>query len=385
MKNESVIGDMKLTLGAPVIAGEGVGHYWFPFAANRFPTGEVLVRCSLNADSADNLVNGVGHILSTDEGATWLFKYETTRSALLHFPRADGTIAGTLAATGYAGFADPPQQSRRVRSHYVILSNGGRSYTLEANTVFIEGFPRDLKRAHNGSRNRETPLCLTMNGDCVRLGAAILTTAYLLYEGEEKMCVVALESNDEGHTWRFITEIFSAYAMPDMVEGPNEASLVQLEDGDILCVARTGNGRYGKRPLIQSRSADGGRTWAPPRRIAPFSVWPCLRRLDNGVLALSTGRPGLFLWLCTDGRGDNWQPVDITAHHNKVMDAAHLITDGELFDGQSQTTSYTQVVPLAPDRLLYIYDRIPFGWKPVPLDSKERNRIYALQVKVERT
>ena len=196
---------------------------------------------------------------------------------------------------------------------------------------------------------------------------------------------MALESNDEGHTWRFVSEVFSAYAMPDMVEGPNEASLVQLEDGDILCVARTGNGRYGKRPLIKSRSADGGRTWAPPRRIAPFSVWPCLRRLDNGVLALSTGRPGLFLWLCTDGRGDKWQPVDITAHHNKVMDAAHLITDGELFDGQSQTTSYTQVVPLAPDRLLYIYDRIPFGWKPVPIDSAERNRIYALQVKVERT
>ena len=67
------------------------------------------------------------------------------------------------------------------------------------------------------------------------------------------------------------------------------------------------------------------------------------------------------------------------------MDAAHLITDGELFDGQSQTTSYTQIVPLAADRLLYIYDRTPFGWKPVPKDSEERSRIYALPIKVERT
>ena len=66
------------------------------------------------------------------------------------------------------------------------------------------------------------------------------------------------------------------------------------------------------------------------------------------------------------------------------MDVGHHITDGELFDGESQTTSYTQVVPLVPDRLLYIYDRTPFGWKPVPADSWERNRIYALPIRVDR-
>ncbi len=371
---------MRVTLGQPVVVGEGIGHYWFP-GAERFPTGEVMVGWGLTADSASNAVSAAMYALSTDEGATWPFKCEISSGASLRFTRADGCIAGT----GFNGPPDPFDQSRRVRLHYVVWSNGGRRYTLEPHTVFIEGFPRDLRRSPNeGLWSREWPLGLKLNGDCVRLGGTVLATAYAQYEWEEKTCVVAIESRDEGHTWRYVSEIFSAYALPDMVEGANEASLVQLADGDILCVARTGNGRYGNRPLIQTRSADGGRTWATPRRIAPFSVYPCLRRLANGVLALSTGRPGLFLWLCEDARGDQWLPVDITAHHNAVMDAGHHITDGELFEGESQTTSYTQMVPLAPDRLLYVYDRTPFGWKPVPADSWERSRIYALPIRVER-
>ena len=375
------VGNIKVTLGQPVVVGEGIGHYWFPFAADRFHTGEVLVRWSLNADSASNAVSATMHALSTDEGATWPFKYEASYSAILHFPRGDGCIAGT----GFNGPPDPPGQSRRARLHYVVLSNGGRRYTLEPNTVFVEGFPCNRQRSPNEGRwSREWPLGINLNGDVVRMGTALLATAYGGYEGDEKDCVVAIESRDEGHTWRYVSEIFSAYATPDMVEGANEASLVQLADGDILCVARTGNGRYGNRPMIQTRSSDGGRTWAAPQRIAPFSVYPCLRRLDNGLLALSAGRPGLFLWLCEDGLGDKWLPVNVTAHHNAVMDVGHHITDGELFDGESQTTSYTQVVPLVPDRLLYIYDRTPFGWKPVPADSWERNRIYALPIRVDR-
>ena len=42
------------------------------------------------------------------------------------------------------------------------------------------------------------------------------------------------------------------------------------------------------------------------------------------------------------------------------------------------------MVPLTADRLLYIYDLTPFGWKPVPANSGERSRIYALPFKVER-
>jgi hypothetical protein len=109
--------------------------------------------------------------------------------------------------------------------------------------------------------------------------------------------------------------------------------------------------------------------------------------MQNGILALSTGRPGIFLWLTTDGRGETWQPVDILGYHNAVMGPEHHIRagrGGRHPEDRHQTTSYTVMVETTPNRLLLTYDRVPFGWDPVPVDSDERNRIYVLSIDVER-
>ncbi|MFA7158029.1 MAG: sialidase family protein [Kiritimatiellia bacterium] len=371
---------LKVSLGKPVVIGEGVGHFWFPCSADRFPTGEILVRWQICPDSGSNLVSGCVNALSADEGATWPFRYDTAANPLLRLARADGTIAGT----GFRGPADPPGQARRMRFHYIVLSEGGRRYTLEPNSVFIDSFPRDLARSqHEGKWSREWPLGLAMNPDSVRQGNAVLATPYVTYAGEKQPCVVAIESLDEGRSWKYVSQVFAADALPDMRDGASEASVVKLANGDLLCVART----YSKEPLIEARSSDGGRTWSAAKRIAPYSVYPCLRLMDNGTLALSTGRMGLFLWLSAGGRGDDWQMVDITAHHNSVMDANHRIrTDDNPpvpGDPARHTTAYTQLVLLDSSRSLLIYDR--YAGDPVPLDSEERSRIYALPVRIDRT
>ena len=109
--------------------------------------------------------------------------------------------------------------------------------------------------------------------------------------------------------------------------------------------------------------------------------------MGNGTLALSTGRMGLFLWLSAGGRGEDWQVVDITAHHNSAMEANHRIrTDDNPpvpGDPARHTTAYTQLVLLDSSRSLLIYDR--YAGDPVPLDSEERSRIYALPVRIDRT
>ena len=103
---------------------------------------------------------------------------------------------------------------------------------------------------------------------------------------------------------------------------------------------------------------------------------------------LATGRPGLFLWLTDDPRGaSGWQALDLLVHHNAVLGSEHRIRPGK--GGQDpedpyQTTAYAVLVETAPNRLLLAYDRIPFGWRGVPTDSAERNRIYVLDVEVER-
>jgi hypothetical protein len=108
-----------------------------------------------------------------------------------------------------------------------------------------------------------------------------------------------------------------------------------------------------------------------------YSVAPQIGRLQNGVLALSTGRPGLFLWFAAEARGRDWQAFDVLAHHNAALDPrVHLQAD--------HTTAYTALVEVADNRIFLVYDRTPSGWQPVPADSGQRSQIYLLEVHVQR-
>jgi hypothetical protein len=202
---------------------------------------------------------------------------------------------------------------------------------------------------------------------------------------------VALGSEDVGRTWHYLSTIAGADAVPDAREGVCESCLIKLADGDVMCVSRVGGGR--DQLLSRTYSSDGGKTWSKVDRLPAWSVLPAMVRLENGVIAVSTGRPGLFLWLSTDLRGRNWEPFDVMAYHNSAMDERHHISPGKAglavlsrkeyrikhldFDHPDQTTSYTSMVEVSPNRLLLVYDRMPYGWMPVPTDAEIRSRILA--------
>src|SRR5262249_44782758 len=144
-------------------------------------------------------------------------------------------------------------------------------------------------------------------------------------------------------------------------------------------------------------------------RLPAYSVAPNAARLRNGVIALSTGRPGLFLWFATDPRATTWHSIDVVAFHNAVLDSTHHIrpgSDGFKPSDVSQTTAYAALLEVAPNRLCVVYDRVPYGWLPVPtaadmarrvatyypfhqlraeeVTQSERERIYLLELEVER-
>ena len=100
---------------------------------------------------------------------------------------------------------------------------------------------------------REWPLGLAMNPDSVQMGDTVVAVPYVTYADAKQPCVVAIETRDDGRTWRYLSEVFAADALPNMTGGASEASIVKLASGDLLCVART----YGKEPLIEARSSDG--------------------------------------------------------------------------------------------------------------------------------
>ena len=111
-------------------------------------------------------------------------------------------------------------------------------------------------------------------------------------------------------------------------------------------------------------------------------------RTASGTIALATGRPGIDLWLSTDPRGTNWQSVDIVAQHNRCMTApGDRISSFEINPNpylsentKWQTSSYTGLVEVAPNRLLLLYDRDP---ERIPLNSDDLSRVFVMPIEIE--
>ena len=92
-----------------------------------------------------------------------------------------------------------------------------------------------------------------------------------------------------------------------------------------------------------------------------------MRRLSNGVLACTTGRPGpVVVMFSVDGSGANWSHVT------------------PIFTGKS--THYTDFIEVEPGKLLVVYDSVPYGWHPIPYSDREsKNVIYGTFVEVRKS
>ena len=121
-----------------------------------------------------------------------------------------------------------------------------------------------------------------------------------------------------------------------------------------------------------------------------WAVMPQLQLLSNGILVLSSGRPGLKLWARPTTRGsadDNlWSMFDIALEHNNRVASSQLKFYGHTLNatcvGESatacghgdttctrctpasdppQTTAYTGLAEVEPGVVLLAYDKIGAG------------------------
>ena len=78
--------------------------------------------------------------------------------------------------------------------------------------------------------------------------------------------------------------------------------MIRLGD-EIVCVDRMDQATTHDphRSTMLARSSDNGRTWSEPERVASSSVTPHLVKLENGVVALVFGRPGVHVQFSADG------------------------------------------------------------------------------------
>jgi hypothetical protein len=117
-----------------------------------------------------------------------------------------------------------------------------------------------------------------------------------------------------------------------------------------------------------------------------FPVQPSLAVMKDGTVVLSGGRPGIYAGFNSDRTGKAWEGVDMAAHHNAFVPNEPL---KETFDKEHpiasfRTSAYTEVITLDDTHALYIYDRIPNGWYPIPQSSPETNSVWVVRMTVRR-
>ncbi len=378
---------LRVRLGTPVqvtaqLGWEEGGHWAFIHATPtmaRFATGELIVTYTLVPDTNQNPKNGTGLQISTDGGKTWGHRYEIIPE---HQPMIFSPLSGNalLAIPAYL-YQRTPGDEHNFYASYTRMEQGGRRIMFEPGAVKVVDWPWpvDVYKSVSPRSNWLAQLCF--DGNAIEVNGHLLATAYGTKKGEKFFRSVVLISEDKGYTWRYHGTIADMSTVPPLpregLEGPCETSMIQLASGELMAVFRVGSGK--QFPLHRAYSRDGGRTWTRADALPAYSVEPSLLRLRNGVIALSSGRPDIRLWLSTDPRGARWQDVDLLAHHNAwAPDPTYRI---EPRPGYPASSCYTEMVETAPNKVLLVYDR---GVRPRPQNDRDLTRVFVMPIEVSR-
>ena len=370
----------RLDIGAPVEVGRAKGHFWFP-TLHAVEGNEILCEMTVSADVAQGKWPAVLY-LSRDGGASW----ERAREIESYGHQTVRIAPRKLLLLPYELWPLALGDRRNLKADGTIFTCGrDGAVSAEPTPVRFVDFPRDLADSHEGE------LCLLTSGNILPLNdGRLLATVYGQYAEDEELTlrVFAVSSEDGGFTWRYLSAVAGPEDVPDAAKKPrpSESNTVRLADGRLMCVYRVGS----YLEYRKSYSADEGEAWTKPERMeGVWSVEPQLVRLENGLILLSGGRPGLLLWACADGEGREWERVNLGEHHNALVpDEAVRFSDvfceaKETFDPY-QSTSYTSLMAAGPDEALICYDRLANGWGGAPGPWGEADAVFCVRVRATR-
>ena len=375
--NSSVsLSGLRVSLSQPVLVKRSRWYCWFP-SLIRQPDGVLWAVMSAYADiHASNSVNYLSR--SRDGGLTWDEPRVIGDGGLAHLIQPDGS------AVILPYYLRP--RADGIGAPCNVLSPSGL-LTMRASGVEVTGWPR-LTRSPLPDAGIAG---FVFNGQVVRgLRGKYLATLYGTFEGDSRYSLVLVES-DDGFGWQLRAIVAGPECHLAGEEGPCESAVCRLRDGRLMCVFRLAS----FVPYGQTFSADDGRTWTTPTNIAPGSVEPSLAVLGDGTVALSGGRPGISVWFIVDGAGSDWQAVDIIAAHNAVCaerdriqpDSRTAWTSAREMQQARSTgysSCYTELIPLDDRTLLVIYDRLGYGWNPIPDDDPdESNSVWVARLQID--
>jgi hypothetical protein len=401
---------LKVWLGKPVqvTAQIGWGMNWVhpgwqpswsfihltPYLA-RFPHGNLIATYAMDPDTQQNPFFLSGFQISRDGGAHWERRYAVLiqHIPMVYLPKGKDSLMAIPSELMYRSEGD----TRNFVGPCYLFEEGGAKMVLVPDGVRLVDWPWPTRVDPSAGIDAGGPqprdnwhVGVSITGSVIKIGEKWIASIYGRKGEAPCDSSMLIASEDGGTTWRYFSTIADgdpSHVGEDRFEGANETSFVQLADGDLMAVFRTGSGTVWH--VRRSYSHDGGRTWTKSDALPAWSVEPQVIRTANGTIALATGRPGIYLWLATDPRATTWQKVDLVAYHNQVVeDPSARITSfprpasARRRSGEAwQTTSYTAMVETAPNRILLIYDR---DAERQPVDEKDISRVFVLPIEIER-
>ncbi len=347
------------------------GRYQFPTLESG-PAGEFLLFLHVEPDSAASYGKARKLFLSTDKGKSWREDpAAASRAYGLKLPNGEWLRTDTVPATPVTQIQLPAQRAERI------------SYKTPFQLYLLNDLPSSLRNIFfQRFTTRWTPESHPLNdphalryatgglipqiwwGDMKVLpDKSLVALTYPYYHDSQPTpytSAASYRSTDNGRSWQKIGHIL--YGEPDLRrDGFTEPALELLPNGDLLAILRTTDGN-GVGPMYASRSRDNGATWSKPLPFTETGVLPRLLQLKNGVLVLSSGRPGVDLRFSTDNGATFSPPTQLLP----LPDPSKI---------QADSCGYTSLLPLSRDRFL-----IAYSWFTPPSGRKS---IYVREVRVK--
>lgn len=345
---------------------ENWGFFQFPMLF-RDTSGSLIVSWQMNEDSYTAYgKEAAGSLMSLNGGLTWeeLDSYYFPRKRnRVEFSNGDflqvhNPIAKDISQ--YLSFPSPAY-SEAIKGYQFYYET---EVPVDLKGVYLEHWKNDIKDTvvFHGSINDPGLLRYTIDGhmpiiwwgDIKELSnknliAGVYGGNYLNPDGKPlRSAVTFYQSSDRGNLWKRVGIIpyqpnqesdYNSFVF-DGVDGFTEPAFEILRDGTIFCVMRSGN----DTPMYKSFSYDNGYHWSIPEPFTPNGVMPRLLRLKNGVLVLSSGRPGVQIRFCIEGNGSKWtEPVEMMP----------FMQNG-IYNKWSDTCGYTTIIPAENGVSFYI-------------------------------
>ena len=319
-----------------VIVGLGVVLAGRSIPAGAAPTLDITVGAptQLNTGASD------GHLAVSRTGVVKIGGIDIMSVGLAE----GGVVAMDLWSTP-AGGGNPPVTDY-LESTRRFWSDDFSQVSTSTSTIFLPNAVEQTRYSAFWPVWDKGKMIQLDNGD-------LLANMYGTLLGDVQYRTVLMESSDQGQSWQYRSTV--AYSatdpnpeIPGQWAGYCESSLTLLTNGQLLAVMRTQGSVFAPhKPMYVAWSDDLGLTWTEPEPTSPhlLNVSPTALTLDNGVVAVVYGRPGIHVAFSTD-YGHSWSDIETfstlgTPPINGYADMVKVGPNELLMMGASEGGTYT--------------------------------------------